>query len=539
MTPTNEQQTIIDSFQSAGDIKINALAGTGKTTTLRLFTEKYPKNKFLYLAFNKSIVEQSKALFPSNTKIVTIHSLAYRYVCRDIDLSKLVNGYKAVEIKDLLDISDYRYAGIIQKIFSVYCNFPLKEIDKETIEKIIKYDGDVRAMIFVYDKAIKLDYNDIENKLKKLWSMFENKEIKPTHDFYIKYFQINFKKYSNNIKKICDTVLLDEAQDSNPLFIDILLNLDLKKVYVGDRHQNIYGFRKTMNAMEFLQGEDFYLTQNFRSSSYILDKANNILSLLKGERKKLISYGTIIKETNDKAIITRTNAGIVQEIIENRDEFAIKTIRNPDEIFTTALSLLKKYTKTDIPVPGYSYIDKFDSFSDVEDYAEKTMDAELLTGIRIVKEYKNKVKYAYKYAHDCIDKIQADKPIIYLTSAHTSKGLEWDSVTVHDDFGTFDDMIKSIALETREIKNYNDLLFHINANPQYGILYDFIQEVNLFYVAITRAKKELVIKDKLNEKYANGQITEEIINNIILNASENNYNLAENMNQLEEMRYLS
>ncbi len=518
MTPTDEQQNIIDIFQNSGNVKINALAGTGKTTTLRLLTEKYQNIRFLYLAFNKGIVEQSKSLFSSNIKIVTIHSMAYRYVCRDIDLSKLVNGYKAIELKDLLDIKDYRYAGIIQKIFSAYCNFPLKEINKETVEKIIKYDGDVRAMMFLYNKGVKTNYEDIESKLKKFWNMLEKEEIRPTHDFYIKYFQINFKKYADYIRKSYDCVLLDEAQDSNPLFIDILFNLDIKQIYVGDRHQNIYGFRKTMNAMEFLEGENFYLTQNFRSSQQILDKANNVLGILKGEHKKLTSF-TDVKETNDSAIITRTNAGIVQMIIKNSDKFTIKTIRNPDEIFATVLTLLKKYTKTDIPIQGYSYIDKFNSFSDIEDYAEKTMDAELLTGITTVKDYKDKIKYAYKYAHDCIDKIQTGKPLIYLTSAHTSKGLEWDNVIVHDDFGVFTDMIESIALEMRGIKNYNDLLFHINANPQYGAVYNFIQEVNLFYVAITRAKKKLTITGKINELYAEGKVTEEFINNIIKNAS--------------------
>ena len=53
MELTKEQWDIIS---STGDIKINAVAGSGKTTTIIEYAAARPKeSKILYLAFNKSV----------------------------------------------------------------------------------------------------------------------------------------------------------------------------------------------------------------------------------------------------------------------------------------------------------------------------------------------------------------------------------------------------------------------------------------------------------------------------------------------------
>ena len=53
MNLTPEQKLIIN---SSGNIKINAVAGSGKTTTIVEYAKTRPtKSKILYLAFNKSV----------------------------------------------------------------------------------------------------------------------------------------------------------------------------------------------------------------------------------------------------------------------------------------------------------------------------------------------------------------------------------------------------------------------------------------------------------------------------------------------------
>ena len=53
MTLTNEQETIINSKELS--FKINAVAGSGKTTTLLEYAQKNTHLKILYLAYNKSL----------------------------------------------------------------------------------------------------------------------------------------------------------------------------------------------------------------------------------------------------------------------------------------------------------------------------------------------------------------------------------------------------------------------------------------------------------------------------------------------------
>src|SRR5690349_955313 len=82
LTLTAEQQSIL---QSTGNIKINAVAGSGKTTTIIQYAASRPKgSKMLYLAFNKSVRMEAKKRFGElglhNVQVETAHSLAFKHV---------------------------------------------------------------------------------------------------------------------------------------------------------------------------------------------------------------------------------------------------------------------------------------------------------------------------------------------------------------------------------------------------------------------------------------------------------------------------
>jgi superfamily I DNA and RNA helicase len=58
---TKEQEAIIN---SSGDIKINAVAGSGKTSTVIEYAKtRPPQSKILYLAFNKSVKLEAQRKF--------------------------------------------------------------------------------------------------------------------------------------------------------------------------------------------------------------------------------------------------------------------------------------------------------------------------------------------------------------------------------------------------------------------------------------------------------------------------------------------
>ena len=82
MELTKEQYEIIN---STGNIKINAVAGSGKTTTIIEYAKARPQHsKILYLAFNKSVKLDAAKRFADkgldNVKVETAHSLAYKHI---------------------------------------------------------------------------------------------------------------------------------------------------------------------------------------------------------------------------------------------------------------------------------------------------------------------------------------------------------------------------------------------------------------------------------------------------------------------------
>ena len=99
LTPTDEQKKIIAAAKSGRDLAIQALAGTGKTTTLKLLAEALPNKKGTYIAFNKSIVQEAGNKFPDNVRCRTAHSIAYSTV--GFKFKERINDSKRVTMHQL------------------------------------------------------------------------------------------------------------------------------------------------------------------------------------------------------------------------------------------------------------------------------------------------------------------------------------------------------------------------------------------------------------------------------------------------------
>ena len=73
-------------------IKVEALAGTGKTTSLIKMCENNPKLKFLVVVYNKSVQTHLSKLLPGNSVCMTAHSMAFKEV------------YNKMRIKTIADL---------------------------------------------------------------------------------------------------------------------------------------------------------------------------------------------------------------------------------------------------------------------------------------------------------------------------------------------------------------------------------------------------------------------------------------------------
>ena len=82
-TPSPEQQLIIDAIKRGENVAVNAVAGSGKTTTILGIAKQIPEKKILQITYNRALkleVEKKAKLNKlDNLKILTFHGLACSY----------------------------------------------------------------------------------------------------------------------------------------------------------------------------------------------------------------------------------------------------------------------------------------------------------------------------------------------------------------------------------------------------------------------------------------------------------------------------
>ncbi|QND62024.1 ATP-dependent helicase (plasmid) [Mesorhizobium huakuii] len=120
-----------------------------------------------------------------------------------------------------------------------------------------------------------------------------------------------------------DYILLDEAQDTNPVVLEVLRRQNAQLVYVGDRYQQIYEWRGAVNAMDAIKTDAIVsLTQSFRFGPEIAGEASRILQRL-GESVPLTGNPAMrsrVGSCNPNAILARTNANVMTALIQCLDE---------------------------------------------------------------------------------------------------------------------------------------------------------------------------------------------------------------------------
>ena len=272
MQLTKEQQDII---HSAGDIKINAVAGSGKTTTIIAYAKARPaKSKILYIAFNKSVKLEAVKKFAekglSNVKVETAHSLAYRHIVFAHGYKVRPQGYKTNEIAELLGLEgngekhgQYIIANHINKFIAYFCNSNKQKVQDLNYLDVVN-DGKAKTFVRTF-------YAYIESKTRLLLKKMDSGEIDITHDFYLKKFQLSHPQLQY------DYILFDEGQDASEAMLDIFLRQNATRVIVGDTHQQIYGWRYAVNSLEKTSFTTFYLSSSFR---FTQDIANLAMSTL-------------------------------------------------------------------------------------------------------------------------------------------------------------------------------------------------------------------------------------------------------------------
>ncbi len=457
-----EQLDVINSNESY--IEINAAAGSGKTTVLISYSQKYPDKKILYLAYNESVVKEAMNKFPSNVTVLTSHQLAYKNV--------------GIHYKHKL-ASQIKFEILRQALW-----LPK---NKKNIILIKKVNEGIEKFIYSPYKDINESYYLVDNipcskekylfLVKDIWNKMINKDndFPITHDFYLKLYQMQFPKLD------FDIILFDEAQDANPATTSLVKKQNIyygkKVVMVGDKNQEIYRFRGSQNALTI---PNYFLSKTFRFGSNIAEITNLFLEKTKKEKNKIIGNENV-KDFVDEpqnflktAIISRTNALVIANAIKSAENnnfiYFVGGIKNYN--FNKLLNVSYLYSNqkkliNDNFIKNFPNIDTFERFSKEDENDEN------IFLLKIVNRYNEKIlNFIDIIKNKTVTNIEQANVI--LSTAHKSKGLEFEQVILSNDFTKLFDKKERLTKVKEE-------------------------ELNIIYVAMTRAKYSLVLNNDLRK----------------------------------------
>lgn len=467
-----EQQDILNAAKLAFEgehnnklniIQISARSGSGKTSMLAAIASELKPKTGKYLAYNKSIATESKGKFSKEIECSTTHSMAYGTIVKGLGL----------------EVGFFNYKNIREKI-----PFEEKILVLDIIEKFcLSSSTDIMTLTSTYKKEL---VEIAKTYIKKM----QTKEIQCTHSFYLKLFQLSLRAGVIKPKPV-DLLMLDEAGDVNEVTLDIFLNYPAKlKILVGDNHQNIYSFNGTINGFTALKGvgQYFEMTQSFRVSSLIARGVESFCQryLDPDVKFKGIDYKPSETQSESVAFIARTNATMINRmIILDEQHMKYNLVRPVKSIFELIMILAYLKPNGEVYNAKYKFLQReaneFGEMPPAVQHQYKGLlnyiaelnekDIEIVNAIKLIQRFsKDKIIKVYESAlrHEN----HSSKHQVVLTTAHSSKGLEFDAVHIEDDLNS--------AIEEFAIDSDYSMLSEEQK-----------EEFRLYYVAVTRCKFHL------------------------------------------------
>lgn len=456
MQPTQEQAQVI--AWKGRKLVVTAFAGTGKTSTLEAYALANPQERMLYLAYNRAIREESERRFPFNVECKTFHQLAWPTFGRHFQ-ARLTTSLRVTDIARLLNNRHWLLARNALSTLNTY----LYSADEEISPLHLPAEKDRGG----------LDAGKILGAAQVIWHEMTRMDshFPVTHDTYLKLYQLSVPE----LNKKWDVILFDEAQDANPVTSQFVLSQPCRIILVGDRYQQIYRFRGAENALVAPQLETadrLWLTNSFRFGPAVAEVANALL-VEAGESRRICGLGGEDQVTPEMpagtahyCIISRTVAGVIgAALTASLVGKKVYWVGGMEGYRIAELEDLY-WLSVDMPdrIQSPQMTRDFPDFEAYRSTAKATKDPEMGQGVKLLDMFfPLPMLLAVLKKQTVTRESEADVTVV---TAHRSKGLEWDAVSLSDDFVDITDPL----LNPREKED----------------------ELNLLYVSVTRARKVLV-----------------------------------------------
>lgn len=562
INPTPEQQSIFRFIsQGNGHGIIDAVAGAGKTTTImecaRLLED---RTSVLFCAFNNSIASEISRKFHrlglDEVAVKTIHSLGrqilidnnfsgeplhlqenkYQEILHSKDVQRKIrpflkaifkiNGFLPADIDNknnfaagnLLYRINMRLLEINQKFRATLANDRPGEVETLATHFGIFSNSEARRRDF--KEEIEAYYHCHQLLLEAGNELAVRKNIIDYTDML--YLPHEWKLYPN---KRYHFLFIDECQDLSKSQFAVVSKFgraDGRILAVGDPHQSIYGFTGAdINSFDrvrdYTKATPFALTSCFRCPQQVIRLAQSIRPDIKGHKEGEGTLQTILfDEVTDLAkpgdlIISRLRAPIVLLVFAFIDK-DIKVKVHEDEVKEIINEIKNIFKQEEIQVPVSSIPGGFERLKKtvrnrwdiiIERNASRiTHSVEREIYIRTEKKFLyRKLEFMHKKyeqwkatltsINDILLKIKnyisATRNPIRLSTIHRAKGLENERVF---------------------ILNYDELPYYRQQQKDW----EKIQELNLKYVAITRALETLFLVE--NKRTENIEKEEALFDNL-------------------------
>lgn len=440
LKPTDEQLHILDLVRTTSSpLMINALAGTGKTSTLRMIDNQIAgKEGILYLVFNKRNADEANELdadgnakFNTTTTIRTLNSQGHRMFAASTGKKMVIDAQKT---SNLLRSAIGELHG------------PDKTEAWESYSLIINSVGKAKALGYVPDgkfpTARRLceageffaQLDEIPSELtislvdrvlaESILTAFRG-NIDYNDQLYMPtLFGTSFPKFP--------IVLVDETQDLSPINHAMLgqLTKASRLIAVGDPWQSIYAFRGAVqNGMSEMKSKfgmiEADLSVSFRCPEAIVKAARWRVPHLKwskpGGRAGKILNPTLRGFPDNSAIICRNNAPLFSLGLRLLSAKRSVSIAGSD-IGPKIVSIMRKLgDESDSKVKVLDEIEAWreDKLSKQSTTANDTADC-----MRVFASFGETLGQALGYA----DHLFKQRGGISLLTGHKSKGLEWNTV---------------------------------------------------------------------------------------------------------------
>ncbi|GEQ87399.1 hypothetical protein ULMS_29070 [Patiriisocius marinistellae] len=541
MTPTPEQEKIYNfiKFDSNHGI-IDAVAGSGKTTTIIQSIDFIENSKrLLFCAFNSKIRDEIESRIKNKSNIIvknlnqlgydilkSNYELKFNFQLRKYDnlVDKSIKTYNKELFLKFLKINDISAEpanpfeeSVLKKYYGIFKYKLLESVNKYRLTLTKDDYEDYKNMVIHYNIIDPSKIN--ENKLDKEINIFfkaNNSLIKEGNSLAKSHQIIDFNDqlylpfiFKLKPKTEYDILFIDECQDLSKSQLMVALKYVKKSgriMAVGDPYQSIYGF----TGADIESFNRFYKLPNhvklslsfcFRCPNNVIEYAQNFRTDIKPFKDKegfieKVDFEKVFELAQDgDLIISRTKAPLTTLLFILLENNRKVNIHQDDvkELFNELRFLFSKQelNTRNVYKNGYDFFEKVKdrNIYFIEKKAKKMSNQSLREDfIDEETEYvERRINFLQRQAsihldvstiNELVKRIEGliteSEDAIKLSTIHKAKGLENQRVFILD---------------------YDKLpMKKDNHKP-----WEKVQENNLKYVALTRAKKSLFLVNSMKE----------------------------------------